>query len=64
MGIVDLDDQSILHFYNHIRGQVEAERSLPHKLMTSEAVKQRASALREEITRRRLECAPIEWPQD
>jgi hypothetical protein len=42
MGMSDLDDQSILHFYNHIRSQVEAERGLPHKLMTSDAVKQRA----------------------
>jgi hypothetical protein len=64
MGMSDLNDQSILHFYNHIRSQVEAERGLPHRLMTSEAVKQRASALREEITRRRLQCAPIEWPQE
>jgi hypothetical protein len=64
VGITDLDDQSILHFYNHIRSQVEAERNLPLKLMTSDAVKQRASALHEEITRRRLQCAPIEWPEE
>jgi hypothetical protein len=64
MGIADLTDQSILQFYDNIRSQVEAERGLPHKLMTSDAVKQRATALREEITRRRLQCAPIEWPQE
>ena len=64
MGIADLSDQSILHFYENIRRQVEAERGLPHKLMTSDAVKQRASALRDEITRRRLQCAAIEWPRE
>ena len=64
MGIADLTDQSILHFYDNICSQVEAERGLPHKLMTSDAVKQRATALREEITRRRLQRAPIEWPRE
>jgi hypothetical protein len=32
--------------------------------MSSETVKQRATALREEITRRRLQHTPIEWPRD
>jgi hypothetical protein len=64
MGLADLNDQTILHFYNHIRSQVDAERSLPFKLMTSDAVKQRASALRDEITRRHLKCVPIDWPQE
>jgi len=62
MGMADLDDESLLHFYNHIRSQVELDRDVPYKLMTNDAVKQRASALREEIIRRRLQCAPIEWP--
>lgn len=64
MGIVDLDDESLLHYYNHILSQVEADRDLPYKLMTNDAVKQRASALREEITRRHLQCAPIDWPEE
>jgi len=64
MGIADLNDQSILRFYDNIRSQVEAERGLRHKLMTGDAVKQRASALRDEITRRRLQYAPIEWPRE
>jgi hypothetical protein len=32
--------------------------------MTSYAVKQRASALREEITDGAYKCAPMEWPQE
>jgi hypothetical protein len=64
MGIVDLDDESLLHYYNHIRSQVEADRDLPYKLMTNDVVKQRASALGEEITRRHLQCAPIDWPEE
>jgi hypothetical protein len=64
VGFADLNDESILRFYENIRCQVEAERGLRHKLMTSDTVKQRASALREEITRRRLQHTPIEWPRD
>jgi hypothetical protein len=64
MGVIDLDDESLLRFYNHIRDQVELDRDLPYKLMTNDAVKQRASALRQEITRRRLRCAPIDWPEE
>jgi hypothetical protein len=64
MAIVDLDDESLLHFYNHIRSQVELDRDQPYKLMTNDAVKQRASALHEEITRRHLQCAPIDWPEE
>ena len=64
MGIANLNDESILRFYNNIRNQVEAERGLRHKLMTNDTVKQRAVALREEITRRRLQHTPIEWPRE
>jgi hypothetical protein len=64
MGFADLNDESILRFYDNIRTQVEAERGLRHKLMTSDKVKQRAAALREEITRRRLQHTPIEWPRE
>jgi hypothetical protein len=64
MGFANLNDESILRFYDDIRRHVKAERGLPHKLMTSDNVKQRASALREEITRRRLQRTPIEWSWD
>ena len=64
MGMVDLDDESLLHYYNQIRDQVRLDRDLPYKLMTNDAVKQRASALREEITRRHLQCVPIDWPEE
>jgi hypothetical protein len=62
MGFANLNDESILRFYDDIRSHVEAERGLRHKLMTSDTVKQRASALRDEITRRRLQHTPIDWP--
>jgi hypothetical protein len=62
MEFLQLSDESILRFYDNIRIQVEADRRLRYKLMASETVKHRATALREEITRRRLQHTPIEWP--
>lgn len=62
MEFSQLNDESVLRFYDNIRIQVEADRGLRYKLMASETVKQRATALREEITRRRLQHTPIEWP--
>ena len=64
MGIAGLNDESILRLYDNIRGQVDADRGLRHKFMTGDAVKQHASVLRDEITRRRLQHTPIEWRRD
>ena len=64
MGISNLNDESILTFYDNIREQVEAERGLQFKLMTGDSVKQRATALREEMIKRRLQHTPIEWSRD
>jgi hypothetical protein len=64
VGFSQFKDESILRLYDNIRIQVEAERVLRYKFMASETVKQRATALREEITRRRLRHTPIEWPRD
>jgi len=64
MGFSELKDESILLLYENIRHQVQAERGLQSKFMSSETVKQRATALRGEITRRRLQHTPIEWPRD
>jgi hypothetical protein len=64
MGFSQFKDENILRLYDNIRIQVEADRGLRYKFMASETVKQRATALRDEITRRRLQHTPIEWPRD
>jgi len=64
MGIAGLSDESILRLYDNIRSQVDADRCFRHKFMTSDAVKQHASVLRDEITRRRLQHTPIEWQRN
>jgi hypothetical protein len=63
MGFSRLKDESTLLLYDNIRLQIEAERGLQYKFIASETVKQRATALREEITRRRLQHTPIKWPR-
>jgi hypothetical protein len=64
VGFSQFNDENILRLYDNIRIQVEADRGLRYKFMASETVKQRATALREEITRRRLQHTPIEWSRD
>jgi hypothetical protein len=61
MAIENLRDENLLRFYDGIREQVEADRNVRHKFMTGASVKQYAAALREEIIKRRLHHAPIEW---
>ena len=64
MAVEHLKDESVLRFYENVRAQVEAERRLSHKFMTGDSVKQYAAALREELTRRRLQHNPIDWHSD
>jgi len=64
MGIANLNDESILRLYDSVRNQVDADRSSQHKFTIGTSVKQYATILREELTRRRLQHSPIEWPRD
>jgi hypothetical protein len=64
MAIDNLKDENLLRFYDRIREQVEADRNFRHKFMNGTTVKQYAAALREEITKRRLQHTPIEWNRD
>ena len=64
MGIADLNDESILRLYDSIRNHVDADRGSKYKFAIGASVKQRATTLREELTRRRLQHSPIEWPRD
>jgi hypothetical protein len=59
--VVHLKDETLSHFYENIRTQVEAERHLPHKFVAGESVKQYAASLLEELNRRQLQHDPIEW---
>jgi hypothetical protein len=54
MGLEQLRDESVLHFYENIRGQVAADLAAENRYrLLGEAAKQRADHLREEIRRLR-----------
>jgi hypothetical protein len=60
----NLRDESLLCFYDNIRNQVEADRGSRRKFTAGPSVKQHASALREEMIKRRLQHSPIDWPSE
>jgi len=64
MGIDNLNDESILRLYDNVRNQIDADRSSQYKFTAGTSVKQYATILSEELTRRRLQHSPIEWPRD
>ena len=64
MAIENLRDENLLRFYDSIREQVEADKRSKHKFAASRSVKKYAEALRDEMTRRRLQHTPIEWDRD
>jgi hypothetical protein len=59
-----LSDESVVRLYESIREQVAADARMGsrHKFV-GESAKQRAEKLREEMDRRRLRFAPIDWPR-
>ncbi len=63
MGVENMRDERLLLFYESIREQVDADRASNQRFM-GRTVREYADSLRGEITRRRLQCAPIIWPLD
>ena len=62
MSFTQSKDESLLAFYENVRGQVELDmRSGGRYRFAGEGVKQYAENLREEIERRRLRFTPIDW---
>jgi len=62
MSLERLSDESVVRYYESIRQQAEADRSNKHHFTASPTVRGRAEKLREEMTRRRLQHSPIDWP--
>jgi hypothetical protein len=57
-----MPDERVKIFYENIRQQVEAERGLKYRLMSSHSIRQYADQLRDELITRRLRHTPIDWP--
>jgi hypothetical protein len=57
-------DESLLHFYESVRRQVEADRQSGGRFrVVGESARRYAQTLREEMDRRRLHYTPIDWPR-
>jgi hypothetical protein len=61
MSITTLQDENLRRLYENVREQAEADRGSRYKFASNPSVKQYATALREEMIRRRLQHLPIEW---
>lgn len=63
MPFENLSDQFIVHMYESIRDEVLADATSGVRLV-GEPARDRAEQPRQEIERRGLFCAPIEWPTE
>ena len=62
MSLSSTRDDNLLAFYESVRRQVEADMQYGGRYrFAGEQVKQYAERLREEMDRRRLKFAPIDW---
>jgi hypothetical protein len=61
MDLSNSKDESLLHYYESVRRQVDADRQSGPYRFASDGVKKYADQLREEMDRRRLRFRPIDW---
>src|SRR5882757_5631930 len=64
MSVEDMPDQRLVHYYECVRQQVEADRAGNHKFMMNPTVQQYADQLQSEMIKRGLEHSPIQWPPE
>jgi hypothetical protein len=62
MSIEHMPDERLVHFYENVRQQVEADRANKQQFMANPTVRQYADRLQNEMVKRRLDHSPIEWP--
>jgi hypothetical protein len=64
MNFSQTKDERLLAFYDNVRQQVELDMRFGGRYrFAGDGVKEYADNLREELERRRLRFAPIEWPR-
>ena len=56
-------DETLLRYYDDVRQQVILDGNSPYRL-AGDGVRAYAEKLREEMDKRRLKYAPINWPVD
>ena len=63
MSVESMPSERLMHHYESIRLQVEADRAQKHQFMANSTVREYADKLQGELIKRRLEHSPIEWPR-
>jgi len=62
MDFANSKDESLLHYYESVRRQVEADKQSGGRYrLVGDSVKQYADRLRDEMDHRRLHFKPIDW---
>jgi hypothetical protein len=65
MKLSDITNESLLAYYENVRRQVLANNKLGGRhRFAGTSVQAYADRLKEELTRRRLQFKPIEWPSE
>jgi hypothetical protein len=62
MSVENMPDARLALYYESIRRQADADRANKHQFMAGPTIRQYAERLREEMTKRRLQHSPIDWP--
>jgi hypothetical protein len=63
MSVESMPSERLMHYYESIRQQVEADRAQKHQFMANSTVREYADKLQGELIKRRLRHSPIEWPR-
>jgi hypothetical protein len=64
MSVEHMPDERLVHYYENVRQQVEADRAGNHTFMMNPTVQQYADQLQSEMIKRGLEHSPIQWPPE
>ncbi|MDP1868310.1 MAG: hypothetical protein Q8L13_18480 [Bradyrhizobium sp.] len=62
MSVEKMPDQRLIHYYENIRQQADADRALKFHFTAAPTIRDYADRRRNEMIRRRLQHRPIEWP--
>jgi hypothetical protein len=64
MSVENMPDERLIHFYESIRQQADADRAHKHHFTAGPTVRQYADKLRAEMIKRRLQHSAIDWPPE
>ena len=63
MSVESMPSERLMHYYESIRRQVEADRAQKHQFTANATVREYADRLQSELIKRRLGHSPIDWPR-